>query len=327
MILSGGGNPILYRCKKTGNNFNHVVSAIHERGLEIGLITNGMVLRRYHWEDDNSIDANWHDEDHNIYRNSWATVLPSTLDKLTWIRISMAGLDHEEREVYVPDINPERTTLGFSYCAHTIFDEPANPYHGKVSTVGDLITLDRSKLRTWTFEERIPELTREIRNYVKLYKPTYVRLLPDCLSPELIAARCVKLEKMASEINDGIGQIAFVQSKPPRAPNVCLIGAIHPVLNCDGFVYPCDAVVLAAAEKGYREGKPNHKFDDPWRMCHWSEIGKLYEGELPHSLIHEPGEQCKGCVFTTQNLILEKVRDGTTNPVPPTEPLQHVNFV
>jgi len=36
VILSGGGNPILYRCKKTGKNFNHVVSEINERGLEMG---------------------------------------------------------------------------------------------------------------------------------------------------------------------------------------------------------------------------------------------------------------------------------------------------
>ena len=315
VILSGGGNPILYKCKKTGANFNDAVDAIHARGLEIGLITNGMPLYSYQQ------DARC------VRRNSWKGVTPETLDKLTWVRISMSGLDHKEREVYVPDIDPTKTTLGFSYCAHTIFDEPADPHHGKVSTIGDLITLNRSGLRTWTFEERIPELTKQIRWYVSTYRPKYVRLLPDCLAPELIADRSAKLQEMADEINQDIGEIAFVQSKPPKAPNVCLIGAIHPVLNCDGFVYPCDAVVLAAAEKGYREGKPNHKFDDPWRMCHWSEIGKLYEDKLPHSLIHEPGEQCKGCVFTMQNLILEGVRNGVVDPVPPLVPPQHANFV
>ena len=41
VILSGGGNPILYRCRETGNDFDAVVDAIHGRGLEIGLITNG----------------------------------------------------------------------------------------------------------------------------------------------------------------------------------------------------------------------------------------------------------------------------------------------
>ena len=95
VILSGGGNPILYRCKETGKNFNDVVDAIHKRGLEIGLITNGMPLKLH---------------DHFVYyemgirrigRESWVTVRPSTLDKLAWVRISMAGLDHDENEVYV----------------------------------------------------------------------------------------------------------------------------------------------------------------------------------------------------------------------------------
>lgn len=325
VILSGGGNPILYKCKKTGRNFNDVVDMIHARGLEIGLITNGMSLKHYVMAFDEKPNGKRGTE---YIRSSWATVKPQTLDKLTWVRISMAGLDHAENEVYVPDIDPSKTTLGFSYCAHTIFEEPADPHHGKVSTEGDLITLDRSKLKTWTFEERIPELTEQITHYVKTYNPKYVRMLPDCLAPNLIEDRSEKLRKMASVINCEVGaEVAFVQSKPPKAPNVCLIGVLHPVLNCDGYVYPCDAVVLAAAERGYREGKPNHKFDDPWRICHWSEIGKLYEGELPRSLIHEPGEQCRGCVFTTQNLILEGVRNGTTDITPPAQRPEHMNFV
>ena len=48
VILSGGGNPILYKCKETGKNFNDIVEAIHEQGLEIGLITNGMPMREFH---------------------------------------------------------------------------------------------------------------------------------------------------------------------------------------------------------------------------------------------------------------------------------------
>lgn len=326
VILSGGGNPILYKCKVTGKDFNDVVAAIHERGLQIGLITNGMPLKEY--------ELRQPDVDDLLYtipkgiRKSWKTVRPETLDMLTWVRISMSGLDHKEYEVYVPDIDHTKTALGFSYVGHTIFEEPADPHHGKVSTIGDLITLDRSKLSTRTFEERINELTDEIMGYVEVYRPRYVRLLPDCLAPELIAERSVKLQEMADEINTKIGKdVVFVQVKPPKAPNVCLIGVIHPVLNCDGYVYPCDAVVLAAAEKGYRVGVPNHKFDNPWRICHWSEIAKLYTGQLPRSLIHEPGEQCKGCVFTAQNLILEGVRDGTIDPIPPQETPEHVNFV
>ncbi len=311
VILSGGGNPILYKCKVTGKNFNDVVDAIHSRGLEIGLITNGMPLKLYPGA-----------------RESWPTVWPETLDKLTWVRISMAGLDHAEREVYVPDIDPARTTLGFSYVAHDVFNEPADPHHGKVSTYLDLISGDKCRAPDWSFESRMAELTSQIAHYASVYKPRYVRLLPNCLDPDKIPLRCEQLEMMARQINYGVDKdVAFVQQKPPKAPHVCLLGAIHPVLATDGLVYPCDSVTLAVAEVGYRQGKPDHNFRSPWAICHWSEIAKLYDNELPHSLISNPGEMCKGCVFSTQNAILESVRDGTIDPVFPQEVPEHASFV
>ena len=162
VILSGGGNPILYKCKETGKNFNDVVYEIHMRGLEIGLITNGMPLLKY-----DVIDTKFN----KSWRNSWKTVHPRILDRLTWIRISMSGLDHKERQVYVPDIDPAKTTLGFSYVGHDLYKEPADPHHGKVSRPLDLISGDKEREPDWFFEERIGELTTEIENYVKVYNP------------------------------------------------------------------------------------------------------------------------------------------------------------
>jgi hypothetical protein len=318
VILSGGGNPILYKCRKTGRNINDVVQAIAQRGLEIGLITNGMPLRKYSgqvWQGHAAKS-----------RMSWQTVRPSTLDKLTWVRISMSGLDHDERQVYLPDIDPGKTTLGFSYVGHDIYREP-DTAHGKVSTPADLIG-NRGRAPDWCFEERIGELTEQIGYYARAYNPAYIRLLPNCLEPELIAQRCRQLEGMAARINASLKKdVAFVQYKPPQAPKACLLGVVHPVLATDGLVYPCDSVTLAVAEIGYREGKPDHNFRSPWAICHWSEIAGLYENKLPHSLIHNPGEMCRGCVFTTQNKILEGVRDGVIDPVPPNELPTHVNFV
>src|SRR6185437_11604362 len=77
VILSGGGNPILYKCKETGANFNDAVDWIHAQGLEIGLITNGMSLRVY---------ETYLDKTHargvvRLERRSWKTVRPETLDK------------------------------------------------------------------------------------------------------------------------------------------------------------------------------------------------------------------------------------------------------
>ena len=315
VILSGGGNPILYRCKVTGKNFNDVVDAIHERGLEIGLITNGMSLKRWNWGEDNGVGVNWHDEDHVIWRKSWQTVRPSTLDKLTWIRISMAGLDHAEQEVYVPDIDPTKTALGFSYVAHDLYREPMDPHHGKVSTKLDLLSGNKFREPDWSFESRIGELTGQIEHYVKTYRPRYVRLLPNCLEPKMIPRRCDQLQDIANIIDPSV---VFVQQKPPKAPHACYLGYIHPVLNCDGFVYPCDSCVLNETA--------GHQFANPWRVCHMSEIAQLYEKPV-RSLIADPSRLCQGCVFTRSNEILEGVRNGDIEPIPPSEVPEHANFV
>jgi Radical SAM superfamily len=317
-ILSGGGNPILYKCKKTGKNFNDAVDAMHSRGLEIGLITNGVLLRDYMTIG----SVRYGHEVVEQTRKSWLTVKPSTLDKLTWVRISMAGLDHDEREVYVPDIDPSKTTLGFSYVAHDLYREPVDPHHGKVSSKADLLSGDKSRAPDWPFESRINELTEKITDYVKRHKPKYVRLLPNCLEPSLIPRRCEQLGEMARCINlavddSGFTEVAFVQNKPPRAPHACYLGYIHPVLNCDGYVYPCDSCVL--------NDSAGHAFANPWRVCHWSEIAKLYQSPV-RSLIADPGKTCPGCVFTRSNELLEKVRAGMGSPAPQEVPA-HVNFV
>lgn len=311
VILSGGGNPILYKNK--GKDFNDIVDAIHSRGLEIGLITNGMPLKTYEFWTDKTLGG----AIVPTIRKSWISVRPSTLDKLTWIRISMAGLDHVENEVFVPDIDPAKTTLGFSYVAHDIWEAPEDPYHGKVSTVPDLMTLGGvlvGRNVQW-FEERIPKLTEQIASYVQQYKPKYVRMLPNCLEPSKIAQRCEQLQLMANAIDPSI---VFVQQKPPKAPKACYLGYVHPVLNCDGYVYPCDSCVL--------NEEANHQFANPWRICHMSEIAKLYESPV-RSLIADPAKTCPGCVFYGSNEILLGVVDGTADLTPSTETPAHVNFV
>lgn len=311
VILSGGGNPILYKCKESGRNFNDVVSAIHDQGLETGLITNGMPLRKYESKWSYSLGA-------FTFRESWATVHPDVLDLLTWVRISMAGLDHEEGEVYVPDVDPKKTALGFSYVAHDIYDAPEDPHHGKVSTEADLLQLGGSRYdgrKERAFEERITELVSQIAEYVRVYKPRYVRLLPNCLEPHLIERRCEQLRWMADRIDPSV---VFVQYKPPAPPRACYLGYVHPVLNCDGYVYPCDSCVLNEAA--------GHQFANPWRICHWTEVDRIYEQPV-RSLIADPTKTCPGCVFTKSNEILDGVVKGFSYRPPSGPEPEHVNFI
>lgn len=313
VILSGGGNPILYKCKETKSDFNDAVDLIKSYGLEIGLITNGLKMREY--------QVVMHTEHSEKFgrpalttRESWVTVRPETLDKLTWIRISMSGLDHEEREVMVPDINPSKTTLGFSYVYHDKYVEPLEENHGKVSTLADIVTpLQEGDGRTELGRDRLPWLQGKIAEYVERHHPVYVRLLPNCLEPERIKGRCEELQTLADAINPST---VFVQYKPPAAPNKCFLGYVHPVLNSDGFVYPCDSCVLNSAA--------GHKFAGPWRVCRWDEVGNLYS-EPVRSLV-DPKAICPGCVFTASNLLLESVVDGAETPYPEGD-FTHPNFV
>ena len=306
VILSGGGNPILY--KRDGKNFNSVVDMLYSRGLEIGLITNGMPLieslRGYT----------------DTKRLTWKGVTPETLDKLTWVRVSLAGLDHTEREAWIPDTDPKKTALGFSYVAHDIYNAPEDKAHGKVSTEKDVLQLGSLQGRAvWRFEDRIEELQNALTSYCLIHQPRYLRLLPNCLEPELIPERCEQLQTMADAINKANEyDVAFVQYKPPAAPKACYLGYIHPVLNCDGYVYPCDSCVLNESA--------GHKFANPWRICHASEIGKIYNEEVK-SLIDDPAQQCPGCVFTESNRILGTVVDGTADLTPLEVLPEHHNFV
>ena len=303
VILSGGGNPILY---KGGDDygpawdFNHVVSYLHDLGLEIGVITNGMKMKEY--------EDGW-----GTTRESWLTVRPETLDKLTWLRISMSGLDHKENEVYVPDIDPTKTTLGFSYVAHDIYEVPEEPNHGKVSTPEDLAEHGGRARSVRTFEERKATIMSQVTEIVSRYSPSYVRLLPNCLEVSRIKDRCEQLQTIADSIDPSV---VFVQYKPPEAPPACYLGYLHPVLNSDGFVYPCDSCVLNKAA--------GHKFAEPWRMCRWDQISELYS-KPARSLIKDPSKLCPGCVFTKSNQLLTGIANG--EPLQAPQPTEHPNFI
>jgi MoaA/NifB/PqqE/SkfB family radical SAM enzyme len=296
VIISGGGNPILFRDGLL--NFNDLVNLITGFGLQVGLITNGMPLKDFNG------------------RKSWKTVSPETLDKFTWIRISMSGLDHPEQMVYVPDIDTSKVTLGFSYVYHDIYYDEAEKNHGKISTPRDLITPLNANTKILYGKDRLEWLTEEIKKIVEQYKPKYVRILPNCLEVDKIASRCEELTKIAEAIQS---KTVFVQYKPPQSPNVCYLGYFHPVLNSDGYVYPCDACVLNAAA--------NHSYASPWRVCKWDEVAKLYDENLPiKSLIKNPHEQCPECFNGKMNNLMEQVKHGL-DVASPEEDFEHKNFI
>lgn len=315
VTLSGGGNSILYKCPESGADFNDLVKFMHGLGLQIGVITNGMPMKDWYMHQSG---RGWIDTDPSItgrspVRRSWRAVNPETLDMMTWCRISMSGLDvnHREQQVFVPDFDQSKTTLGFSWIMSDAYEEPTHK-HGWVSTPEDLKSWDETR-RMVSAESRLPWIEDQITRYVKEYNPAYVRLLCNCLEPQKIPERHRILSEMAARIDP---QVVFSQNKPPRQPSKCFKVLPHPCLNADGWVYPCDSVVLNRTA--------GHKFNSQWRICRADQIEELYKDPSKFMM---PDGICPGCVFADQVDLINKVVGGMPTPLPESGPPQHVNFV
>ena len=298
VILSGGGNPILWKDKTTGEGFNELVDFIHGKGMQIGLISNGLK---------NMVQ-------YPCGRTSWRTVKPETLDKLTWIRISLSAWDHGE-EVEIPDINPEFTALGGSWVYHDSYKEPLDR-HGKVSRPEDLktpILPGEEGTRVTLGKDRLPYVKQKMKEMLAKYPFKYVRTLPNCYEVDKIAERCTELEQMALEVDPRL----IVQYKPPSPHTVCLLGYSHPVLWPSGDVTPCDSVTLLDQANRSQGGSA-------YVIGRWDTIGQLYSTPV-RSLI-DPMVHCQKCVFGTQNRLLDAIWKGADPQPSGSKPL-HVNFV
>lgn len=317
VTLSGGGNSILYRDPTTGTDFNDLVDFLYGLGLQIGVITNGMPMKMQlaQQSGDYFSKSNEHQDGWGrTVRQSWKAVRPETLDKMTWCRISMSGIDHnhKEQEVFVPDFDPTKTTLGFSWIMSDSYEEPSHK-HGWVSTLEDIKTpMDNRKVVLAT--DRIDFIEERIRYYVEKHNPGYVRLLCNCLEPKRIPERHKILCEMADRINPSI---VFSQSKPPYQPKKCFKVLPHPCLNADGWVYPCDSTVL--------QRDAHHKFGSRWRICKADQIADLYKDPSKFDM---PEGICENCVFAPQvDMLYDIVVNGMETPIPEGPLGEHVNFV
>lgn len=322
ITFSGGGNPLIYRCKESGATIETVIEYAYNQGLEVAMITNGMPLAEYEQEThyiyhpailDRVPESAQRElkNGHVEIRKSWKNLSPRHLDMLTWCRISMSGLDHnhKEQEVFVPDFDPAKTALGFSWIMSDSYEDPTHK-HGWVSTPEDVKTPGGRFINA---EDRLPWIESKIREYVEKHNPRYVRLLTNCLQPERIEHRHAILQEMAARINPAI---VFSQNKPPRQPKKCFKVLTRPCLNADGWVYPCDSVVLNRTA--------GHKFNSVWRICPGAEVGEMLDHPEKYQM---PDNVCPGCVFGDQTDLINDVVNGLPTPLPEGPPPEHVNFI
>ena len=175
------------------------------------------------------------------------------LDKLKWLRISINALEYVE-EIDIPNI---KGTLGFSLCVHK------NP------TV-------------------LPE---SIEHHIKKYKPSYVRVVPDCLPGENEES----LREICRQIVERYGEPFFFQEKNFTTPERCWWGYIKPFILHDGYVYPCSSVVLNSGAEGL--------FHQRYRWLKMEDLVMHYAAPMePY-----PTDSCDRCVFGRQNADVDSV--------------------
>jgi MoaA/NifB/PqqE/SkfB family radical SAM enzyme len=253
VIISGGGEPLMY------TKINELVDYLYNEGLQIGLITNGILLSTH--------------------------LKPENLDKLTWVRVSINSMDYVGR-ITMPKLNSELTTLGFSY-------------------IWNNLTNDAVLQRIKSF----------IADVDKINKVQYVRLLPDCnLETSALEAEHKKLRQKAEEL----GAPFFHQYKIHEQPPECHLGRVHPVLYTDGYIYPCDSLVLNSP-------MDDKKFHREYALCGWDEVADYYDKPICGSLVDT--RKCPHCVFARQNKLITKIvhDDG---PVPEAKgEITHINFI
>ena len=178
-----------------------------------------------------------------------------SLQRLHWLRISLNSLDYVD-EIEVPII---KGTLGFSYVLN-----------------------DKTTANT------ISKLVK----YASVYKPAYVRIVPNCLATD---EEQKYNNKTYSEIVAGWGHPFFYQAKRFEKPERCWWGYFKPFALHDGYVYRCSSVVLNM--------DAGRKFHEKYRWCSIEELPDMYKTVMTS---FDP-KHCNHCVFKPQNDLIDSV--------------------
>lgn len=212
-------------------------------------------------------------------------IKPENFDLLTWIRISINSLDYRP-DIMIPKLNSEKTTLGFSYIWNPL-----------------------------TTEKTLNRIKEKIKDASATNNVAYVRLLPDCnLSTEKLEEAHVALRAIAEKL----GKPFFHQYKTHATPPECHLGRVHPVFYTDGYIYPCDSLVLNSPEDDKR-------FHHDFALCRWDEVKDFYSQEIKGSLLDT--KKCHHCVFARQNLLLSEIINTDKKLPEPSGEIKHINFI
>ena len=187
-----------------------------------------------------------------------------TLDTLKWMRISMSFLDAENYygndgdttkrdpldSIVIPEI---KGTLGLSY--------------------------------VWTPGSDISKLEK-ISEFAKRSRPSFVRIVPNCQSPEQQAEYKEAITPLMEEFPG-----MFFQSKSYDIHDACRIGRLKPFLNSDGKLYQCSASPLYTGN-----------FSEAWKIGSMKDVKDIWPSNLP--VMDTSNCYAGKCFYAGQNRML-----------------------
>lgn len=199
------------------------------------------------------------------------------LNKLTWCRISSG--DHR------------RFTEGYSRQI-----EKAVNYGKDVDWAFSHVVSKEPNLETIC---KVVDFANKHKNF------THVRLVSDLFIPESIDFEIIKDELSKQGIHED--KVIYQERKNfTKGAEKCLISLLKPVVDPEGFLYPC-----CGAQ--YAEKDPSKDMSESMRMGHYKDLSDIIENSK-----HFDGRKCHKCYYSEYNELLDVIAYRE---------LTHVNFV
>lgn len=268
--ITGGGEPLLYKDKKTGDDINSIINYAHNLGYEIGIITNSSDLKK--------IDTNIH-------------------NKINWIRISLIKLDEGTNPEEYNFRGYPKKKIGLSYIIYE--DEKGTGTRKSKLYVP-------TNINTITKIAKVVELNPEVKfvriagNCLNTGNNALVRDRYKSLIDEIDTFKKIFIKDIGHDDNPFDDGCYVGLLRPYIAPN--------PNGNGEYHVYICSSHVLQ--KKNYDLDYSLCKVEnilETWDQMNKSYQNKGYPYQVNNNLGCNWSSTCKFCFYKPNNKLIHTV--------------------